>query len=170
MVERVCFELNYLRLQFTRRAHIFLSCICGIHFCTGIKVVSGATAKEVTKEADGTLSVHLENGEVRVCCYLILSSQCIPQTSRTTSNISTLSRLVIAIYLPNLYLTLPLLLPLYFSPPQTLTGFEVLLAATGRHPLTATLNLDSVGVNTKKGGFVEVSAHTDMYFWFVLGA
>lgn len=32
---------------------------------TGIKVVSGATAKEVTKEADGTLSVHLENGEVR---------------------------------------------------------------------------------------------------------
>jgi len=33
----------------------------------------------------------------------------------------------------------------------------VLLAATGRHPLTATLNLDSVSVNTKKGGFVEVS-------------
>eukprot|EP00598_Pedospumella_elongata_P004334 CAMPEP_0184978238 /NCGR_PEP_ID=MMETSP1098-20130426/8809_1 /TAXON_ID=89044 /ORGANISM="Spumella elongata, Strain CCAP 955/1" /LENGTH=479 /DNA_ID=CAMNT_0027501355 /DNA_START=77 /DNA_END=1516 /DNA_ORIENTATION=+ len=42
---------------------------------------------------------------------------------------------------------------------ETLTGFDVLLAATGRHPLTASLNLASVGVETKGPGFVVVDKY-----------
>jgi glutathione reductase (NADPH) len=72
----------------------------------GIKVVSGATAKSVTKEADGSLTIALENGDV-------------------------------------------------------LSGFDCILAATGRTPLTKALNLPSVSgiaTTTVAGteGYIEV--------------
>lgn len=61
----------------------------------------GSTTKEVVKERDGTLTLHLENGEVH-------------------------------------------------------RGFEAIIAATGRHPLTASLGLDAAGVNKDRKGYIPV--------------
>jgi hypothetical protein len=54
-------------------AHFYLS-YCDILFhhchcsCLGIDVVTSSIIKEITKEADGTLTIHTENGKVS---YLI---------------------------------------------------------------------------------------------------
>ena len=67
-------------------------------------MVPGSVAKQVTKEADGTLSLHLQNGDVH-------------------------------------------------------SGFNVLLEATGRVPLTDTLALDKAGVATGKEGHILVDKY-----------
>ncbi len=44
--------------------------------------------------------------------------------------------------------------------PQVHSGFEVVIAATGRHPLTSTMGLSKAGVTTKpKSGYIEVDEY-----------
>jgi len=72
---------------------------------SGMKVISGATAARVEKESNGSLTVHLQNGEA-------------------------------------------------------LSGFDCLIAATGRHPRTASLNLSSVGVElATAAGHIQVDKY-----------
>ncbi|CAE7781664.1 gor [Symbiodinium microadriaticum] len=70
----------------------------------GINVQPGSVVKEVVKEKDGSLTLHLRNGQVH-------------------------------------------------------GGFDVILAATGRHPLTASLGLDAAGVATADSGHIVVDEY-----------
>ena len=88
--------------------------------------MSQAVVKEVTKEADGTITLHLEDG--RVSDFLL---------AHVTFD-----------------LIFCLLLHVIFT--QTFGGFDKVLSAIGREPLTAPLALAAAGVRTGPAGHIEV--------------
>ena len=108
-------------LPFHIHAYVTLSSICFTSL--GVEIVSQAVVKEVTKEADGTITLHLEDGRVRI--------------NYTRS-----------------YWLLCLLLHVLFT--QTFGGFDKVLSAIGREPLTAPLALAAAGVKTGPAGHIEV--------------
>ena len=55
-------------------------------------------------------------------------------------------------------LTLTLSLALALTPPQTIGGFDAVLSAIGRKPVTDALQLDRAGVKVDGHGLVEVDA------------
>ena len=55
-------------------------------------------------------------------------------------------------------LTLTLALTLALTPPQTIGGFDAVLSAIGRKPVTEALQLDKAGVKVNGHGLVEVDA------------
>ena len=76
----------------------------GFTTASGIKVNPGSTTKKVVKERDGTLTLHLVNGEVH-------------------------------------------------------KGFDQIVAATGRQPVTSALHLERAGVKTLKSGHIVVDEY-----------
>ena len=82
---------------------------------------------EVVKESDGSLTMHLKNGNVM--SYLQHT------------------------YIHTLYVTNITTNTLLG---QVYAGFDCLLAAIGRYPLSGRLGLDSVSVKTDKNGYIVV--------------
>lgn len=91
---------------------------------------NSSVVKAVTKEADGTFTLHLQNGHVSYLYTFWNNTYCSDYCLLT----------LFAIVSSSFLCVLPLL--------QTLEGFDCLLRATGRHPKTAQLNLQSAGVAT----------------------
>lgn len=118
--------------------------------------MAGSIIKEITKDADGTMTVHLENGKVRGT-----------QTQHLCEVHSVALSLFAAIFCqlavqPSCRIHYPYheyhcdLTCLALTVPQSVSGFDCLLGATGRSPLVNHLQLGVTAVvQEKQTGYIK---------------